>query len=405
MPTDSPDFLIIGAGVIGLALALEARKRHPHASIMVAEKEAQPGLHASGRNSGVLHAGFYYTADSLKARFTREGNEAWTRYCMERNLRINPCGKLVVARNEQELAGLDELERRAKRNNVPLERISEAQAQKIEPRVKTAGSALFSPITASVDPKEVMVELSKDVRDAGIEIRTHAPWTGRQGNQVQLGSHRLEPGYVINAAGLYADHIAKAYGFCQDHVVLPFKGLYLKSGEQPGAWKTNIYPVPDLENPFLGVHFTVTVDGKAKIGPTAIPAFWREHYGGLTGFSAAECRQIMGRELQMLWHNPFGFRRLAVREMMKYNRAWMAHLAKELAHGVSVKDYRQWGPPGIRAQLFNLRQGRLEMDFHFEGDHRSFHVLNAVSPGFTCAQPFAAHLFDAMEPMRCEGTP
>ncbi|ABK46152.1 FAD dependent oxidoreductase [Magnetococcus marinus MC-1] len=405
MSTDSPDFLILGAGVIGLALALEARKRHPRATIVVAEKEAQPGLHASGRNSGVLHAGFYYTADSLKARFTREGNQAWSQYCMERKLRIHPCGKLVVARHEGDLAGLDELQRRAERNQVPLERVTEAQAKAIEPRVKTAGSALFSPLTASVDPKEVMAELSRDVQDAGIEIRPHAPWLGCQGERVQIGKQWLEPGYLINAAGLYADHIAKAYGFCQEHVVLPFKGLYLKSSEAPGAWKTNIYPVPDLDNPFLGVHFTVTVDGKAKIGPTAIPAFWRQHYGGLEGFSATECRQIMGRELQMLWHNPFGFRRLAVREMMKYNRVWMAHLAKQLAHGVSVKDYRQWGPPGIRAQLYHVRQRRLEMDFHFEGDHRSFHVLNAVSPGFTCALPFAVYLFDAMQVMRDKGNP
>nr|CRH07586.1 putative FAD dependent oxidoreductase [Candidatus Magnetococcus massalia] len=400
MPTDTPDFLIIGAGVIGLAMALEARKRHPSAAITVVDKESIPGQHASGRNSGVLHAGFYYTGDSLKARFTLEGNRAWTDYCLERGLQINQCGKLVVASSEAELAGLDLLQERGATNGVPLERISEAQAQAIEPRVKTCGEALWSPLTASVDPAEVMASLTQDVRDAGIHIETGAPWQMTEGERVKIGGRWYEPGYLINAAGLYADQIARAYGYSQDHVILPFKGLYLKSDEPAGAVKTNIYPVPDLQNPFLGVHFTVTVSGKVKIGPTAIPAFWREHYRGLDGFHAGECLDIVSRELALFWRNPFGFRRLALGELMKYRRARMAQLARAMLSGVEARHYRQWGPPGIRAQLYDVKQGRLEMDFRFEGDHRSLHVLNAVSPGFTCALPFSSYLFDQIDRLR-----
>ncbi len=166
------DFLIIGGGVIALCLALEARKRYPQASIHLIEKEKKCGFHASGRNSGVLHAGFYYTADSLKARFTREGNQRWKEYCKQKQILLNECGKLVVARNKEELTGLEELFARGEKNGVKLEKISENEAKKIEPRVKTFEKALFSPTTASLDPREVMQSLIHDANKSNIQIHT-----------------------------------------------------------------------------------------------------------------------------------------------------------------------------------------------------------------------------------------
>jgi L-2-hydroxyglutarate oxidase len=391
------DFLVIGGGVIGMRLALEAKRRYPGSVVTLIEKERQIGLHASGRNSGVLHAGFYYTADSLKARFTREGNLTLTRYCEERGLKINKCGKLVVAQDERQLAGLRELLVRGRRNGVDLHEITTREAREIEPRVKTCRQALFSPSTSSVDPSEVMAALLADAITAGVRMETNTAYRGCDEFGVATNRGRFSAGYVINAAGLYADRVARDFGFSRDYRILPFKGLYLYSDEPAGSIRTNIYPVPDLHNPFLGVHFTVAVDGRVKIGPTAIPALWRENYRGFSNFSAQEMLEITGLELGLLWRNEWGFRRLAFTELSKHSRGKMVKLASELATDVTERNYSRWGKPGIRAQLYDMKKHRLEMDFRFEGDARSFHVLNAVSPAFTCALPFTRYLFDEIE--------
>jgi (S)-2-hydroxyglutarate dehydrogenase len=390
------DFVVIGGGVIGIAVARELKRRHTGNSVLVLEKEAEVGLHASGRNSGVLHAGFYYTADSLKARFCRNGNLAMRRFCDEKGLKVNACGKLVVARNPGEHAGLDELKRRADVNGVQLEQVTEEEARAIEPRVKTCERALFSPTTATVDPAEVMRALRADAEAAGITICTGAAYRGRKGALLQTDRGAVEAGFVVNAAGLYADRIARDFGFSQEYRILPFKGLYLYSSEPPHSFRTNIYPVPDLRNPFLGVHVTVTVDGKAKLGPTAIPCFWREHYSGTEHFRADEFAEIVGMEAGLFLNAGFDFRGLAARELRKYSRATLARQASELAEGITARDFRQWGRPGIRAQLLNTRTRTLVMDFLVERDDKSLHVLNAVSPAFTCSLPFAAHVCDLL---------
>lgn len=391
------DFLIIGGGIIGLGLALEARRRHPTARVTLVEKEPDCGLHASGRNSGVLHAGFYYSADTLKARFTREGNRRLTEYCLERGLRINRCGKLVVARTASDLAGLDELLRRARTNGIELHEVSAAEARAIEPRARTHERALFSPTTASVDPREVVASLADDARAAGVRVLTGTAYLGRDRAVVQTTGARLTAGYVINAAGLYADRVARDFGFSRNHRILPFKGLYLHGVPGRTALRTNVYPVPDLANPFLGIHFTVTVDGRVKIGPTAVPAFWRENYRGCRSFDLREFLEIASRVAALLLRDDFGFRALALREARKYRRRRLVREAAGLVAGIGTDDFPVWGTPGIRAQLFDLRERRLETDFCFEGDRQSFHVLNAVSPAFTCSIPFCAFLFQQID--------
>ncbi|MBF0157445.1 MAG: FAD-dependent oxidoreductase [Magnetococcales bacterium] len=401
---ETTDFLIIGGGVIGLALALELNRREPRARITLLEKEATCGEHASGRNSGVLHAGFYYTADSLKARFCRDGNREWQTWCEAHKIPINRCGKLVVARDPGDWPAMAELLSRAQANGVRLEAISEAEARKIEPRVKTADRALYSPDTASVDPPTVMAALAAEAEARQIRILTRTPYLGHRGGEVRIPGGSLAAGYVINAAGLYADRVARDFGFARELAILPFKGLYLYGDEPAGALATNIYPVPDLGNPFLGVHFTVTATGKIKIGPTALPAFWREHYRGLERFHLGEGIAIAGRQLGLLLGRDATFRRLAWREMGHWRRGRMVALAGELAHGIDPGRWRTWGRPGLRAQLLQLSTGRLVTDFHYQGDSRSFHVLNVVSPGFTSAFPFARHLAEAMASGR-EGRP
>ena len=389
-----PDFLIVGGGIIGVSIARQVRARFGGARVVVLEKEAFLGAHGSGRNSGVLHAGFYYSADSLKARFTRQGNLALTRFCEEHKIRLNRCGKLVVARNAADLPQIDELLKRASANGVPLESLTEDEARKIEPRVKTFERALFSPSTSTANPMEVLEAMRAEAEREGIRFLLGTSFESLRERGFETSEGRLTPGYIINAAGLHADTIARQYGFSQHYRIVPFKGLYLYGAEKAPGFRTNIYPVPDLRNPFLGVHFTVTVDGHAKIGPTAIPAFWREQYGGLERFDLADCVATLLRELGLIMFAGFDFRRLALEELLKYNRRHLVKLAGELATNVEVEHYTKWGKPGIRAQLMDIRIRKLEMDFVLEGDEASFHVLNAVSPGWTCSIPFAEHVCD-----------
>jgi L-2-hydroxyglutarate oxidase LhgO len=365
--------------------------------VCLIEKEADCGLHASGRNSGVLHAGFYYSPDSLKARFTWKGNRLLTKYCEEKKIPLNKCGKLVVAKDHTDHTGLDELLRRGRVNGIPLEEISEKEAKVIEPRVKTFERALFSPATSTVDPLLVMQAMKKDAIEEGVQLHCGVQYLGRSHGRVVTNRGQHDSGYIVNAAGLYADRIAREFGFSERYRILPFKGLYLYSSEPAGSIRTNIYPVPDLKNPFLGVHFTVAASGKVKIGPTAIPAFWREHYGGFENFRWNEFLEVAIRGTGLMVHSNFGFKTLAFREMAKYSKLQMISLAGQLAEGVTSKHYQHWGKPGIRAQLVDIQNRKLEMDFVLEGDKRSMHVLNAVSPAFTCGLPFSEHVCERIK--------
>ncbi len=392
--TATPDFLVLGGGIIGVCVARELRRRNPGMSVTLLEKEPRVGLHASGRNSGVLHAGFYYTADSLKARFCRDGNRRLRDYIRERNLPLNTCGKLVVATTDADIPQLDELLRRGAANGVELHSITEAEARRIEPRVRTRQRAIWSPNTATGSPADVIESMRADAEREGIRVITGARYLDSHGGDIFTTAGTFTPGYFVNCAGLYADRVALDHGFSERYRIVPFKGLYLYSDEPVGAFRTNIYPVPDLRNPFLGVHFTLTVDGHAKIGPTAIPAFWREQYKGLGGFKAAEFVEIAWRDLGLFFGAGFDFRRLAFEELRKYSRPHLVSLAGALADGVRPEDYTRWGKPGIRAQLMDIRTKKLEMDFVLEGDARSLHVLNAVSPAWTCSLPFAEYVCD-----------
>ncbi len=389
----SSDFLVVGGGIIGLTVAKKLKESFHGSRVVLLEKEPICGLHASGRNSGVLHAGFYYSANSLKARFSREGNRLMTQYCLDKNLRINKCGKLVVAKNENELSRLNDLLERGKANQVDLKKISKYETKEIEPRAKTFEYALFSPTTSSIDPNEAMGALKDDALKEGVEIHLSTEYVKREGKEILTNVGRFGYDFFVNAAGLYADKIALDFGFSKNYRILPFKGLYLYSNEMPGKLNAHIYPVPDPLYPFLGVHFTITVDGRLKIGPTAIPAFWREQYSGFENFEFKELAEITFRQFGLLAFSKFDFKKLAFEELKKYSKNRMTQLASELVSGVHSKQFT-WGKAGIRAQLINLNKRTLEMDFVLEGDDSSLHILNAVSPGFTCAFPMADYVCD-----------
>ena len=390
------DFLIIGAGIIGLAIARELNKRFPLQKIAILEKENDVALHSSGRNSGVLHAGFYYTADTLKARFTSEGNRQMREYCLANKLKINECSKVVIAQSEDEVATIFELEKRGIANGVDVEVINQKQLELLDPNVKTHQYALYSKNTATVDPIEVNQAIRNELTRKGVTFLFNEGYKRRiDGNTIlSLKNNIFTAGKIINCSGLYADKIASDFGYSSDYTIIPFKGIYLKyKGDLPPV-RINVYPVPNLKNPFLGVHFTVTVDGHIKIGPTSIPAFWRENYNGWDGFKLNELVNIVGWEAQLFLKNSFKFRDLAFDEIKKYNKQHFIGLASGMVKNLDAKGFTEWGRPGIRAQLLNKKTNELVMDFRVEGDGDSIHILNAVSPAFTCSFPFARYVVE-----------
>ncbi len=386
------DYIIIGAGIIGLTVSYQLKKHRPDSKILILEKETDVAAHASGRNSGVLHAGFYYTADSLKAKFTVDGNRAMREYCQKKSLAINECGKLVVAQNEHELDQLYELERRGKRNGSTIRLIDENEAQGIEPNVKTYKKALYSPNTATVDPIEICHNLKNDLLKGGVEFHFNTKYLGKTNEVILTTAGEFSANKVITCAGLYADRIAQDFGFGKRYTMIPFKGLYLEYTKNKTDIKTNIYPVPNLKNPFLGVHFTKTVTGKIKIGPTATPAFWRENYAGTSRFNASEMVSVLSYEAKLFLTNAFDFRGLAFEEMQKYNKKYFISLATKLVKSIDPNGFGDFTRPGIRAQLLDKETLKLVQDFVIEGDGKSIHVLNAVSPAFTCSFPFADYI-------------
>lgn len=392
------DYLIIGGGVVGMAIAHEIRTRYPKASISILEKESDVALHASGRNSGVLHAGFYYSPESLKAKLTRDGNERMRAFCLQNNLPLLETGKVVVAQKPEDVPALDELHRRGVSNGVDVELVDPDQLMKLEPLAETIDLALWSPRTAVADPAGVGVALENNLRKAGVDfffnhkvqkIRTHSLMT--------MTGEIFEFGHLINAAGLYSDVMAKELGFGERYSMIPFIGLYFYAPELKGTLNRHIYPTPDPRNPFLGVHFTKTAHEDIKVGPTAIPILSREQYGLFEGIKANELLGILANYPRFIGSKHHDVWSLVKTELPKLSRKHLLRQASKLSSKIDVSKFTVPGKPGIRAQLFDKREAKLEMDFVIEGDASSTHVLNAVSPGWTSCFSFAEHVVDDME--------
>jgi L-2-hydroxyglutarate oxidase LhgO len=384
-------YIIIGSGILGLSIARAISEINLDASILIIDKEPREAAHASSRNSGVLHAGFYYSADSLKAKFTVQGNRALKSFCARKGLAVNECGKLVVAQNEEELQILYDLQKRGRENGSNVAIIDEEHACELEPNVRTFKKALYSPDTASIDPQQVCSELKRELEQMGVRFSFQTKYTGKIEGGIATDKGEFRAGKIINCAGLYADTIAHDFGFGQNYTMIPFKGLYLKYTKNKTDIKMNIYPVPNLNNPFLGVHFTKAVDGSIKIGPTAIPALWRENYDN-SNFNFNEFADIATQETRLFLTNSFGFRRLAWEEMKKYNKKYFVGLAQRMVQTIDPKGFTEYTKPGIRAQLLDKKSRKLILDFVVEGDQHSTHILNAVSPAFTCAFPFGEYV-------------
>jgi L-2-hydroxyglutarate oxidase LhgO len=388
------EVLIVGAGIIGLTIARELLKRGIE-DVLIIEKENTLGAHASGRNSGVLHAGVYYTPDTLKAKFCIRGNRLMKDFCHEKRLTLRETGKVIVAKDESRLEGLYELKQRADLSGARVFIIDRKELSEIEPYAATYEKALFSPDTAVINPKEVLKALLDDLESSGkVKILYGTAFLKLKSNHTALTSQgTVNFRKFINAGGAYADRIAYWFGVGKDYRILPFKGTY-KSLRKERSYlvRGNIYPVPDLRNPFLGVHLTRGTDDKVYVGPTAIPAFGREDYGFFNNVSL-ETLPILYRDGVLLFRNS-AFRSVAVSELKKYLKRFFLEEAKGLVPELSLDDLEDTDKVGIRPQLVHWPTKRLVMDFVLIKEGDSLHVLNAISPAFTSSMAFAEYAVD-----------
>ncbi len=397
-PCGECDLAIVGGGIVGLAVARELTRRHPELSLVVLEREGRVGAHQTGHNSGVVHAGIYYAPGSLKAQLCVEGARRMYEYCEQRGIAVERCGKLIVASDPGELAGLEELERRGRANGVAgLRRLDAAGIAELEPHARGV-AALHSPHTGIVDFGAVARAFEKDLGEGGVgvatscEVRGIAVAKGRLVLRHQRGELRAR--HAVFCAGLWSDRLAQLAGASADPRIVPFRGAYLRlRPARAELVRSLIYPVPDPELPFLGVHLTRHIDGSVLVGPTALLA---------PGRSAYRLRDASARDLAatLAWPGTWRMARRWWRTGIQELRyaASTAALARAAARFVPELRAEDVEPAfaGIRAQAVG-RDGRLVDDFAFSQTERALHVRNAPSPGATSALAIAALISDRAE--------
>ena len=396
----SVDYLIVGAGIVGLTVARELRMRHPAASIALLEKESALGKHASGRNSGVLHSGIYYDSHTLKAKVCAEGARRMKTFAAEHGINCQHSGKVIVATSPQDIPVIDRLLKNAQENNIRAERLDEHGIREIEPHAGVYQQGIYCPDTAVIDSKAVLSKLQELLAAEGIELLFHAPVTfiDVTARKAITPIGDFSYGYLFNCAGASADKVAKYFELGQDYTLLPFKGIYFKlRTERAHLVRANIYPVPDINQPFLGVHLTRVANGDVYAGPTAIPALGRENYGILQGIQLGESLRIGFEVTKMYLADHQHFRRLAHTELGKYRKKNFFAAVSKLMPELNYDDLVPSDKVGIRPQLINVREKKLEMDYVIEKTTDSLHVLNAISPAFTSSLAFAEWIVDRAE--------
>jgi len=393
------DYLIVGAGIVGLSTARELKRRDPSATIRIIEKEPHLGVHASGRNSGVLHTGIYYPPGTLKAKLCKAGADAMFSYATENDIPVRRDGKVIVATSEENAAGLEKLLANAAASRISAVRLDSRGIREIEPHARAEFGGIYCADTAVIDSRRVLDTLQRQLASDGVQVDTgYTVDAIDDGNRVATTKGgRYSYGSLINAAGAYADRVARLAGAGANYRLVPFKGLYYKlSPQAAGRVRASIYPVPNPALPFLGIHFTRVIGNDVYIGPTAIPALGRENYGLLKGAHFGEAVGV-GVQLGRLYlRNPQNFRKLVHSEIPHYWKASFMAAARKLVDRLEPEWVMPTAKVGIRPQLVDIREGRLEMDFVLERGLHSIHVLNAISPAFTSAFAFAELVADGI---------
>lgn len=394
------DFCVIGGGIVGLATAYALQNRHPGASIVLVEKEKTFASHQSGHNSGVVHAGVYYEPGSLKASLCRKGAIATEQFCEQHGIAFERRGKLIVAISEDEMGRMSALQAKAEANGLRIFRLGAEELREREPNITGVG-ALFVPSTGIADYKGICKTLGQRLVNDGAEVLMQEEVTAitEMGNAVEVRTRNraVMARHVVVCAGVQADRLARLSGLKIDFRIVPFRGEYYSTApERAASFQHLIYPVPDPALPFLGVHFTPTVDGHLTIGPNAVLGFAREGYrkfslnpkdmganiafGGLWRLAASQWKFGLEELRDSLWTQAY---------LDKCRKYWPS---------LKLADLRPW-PAGIRAQAVT-QAGAMVHDFLFVQSSRVLHVCNAPSPAATSALPIGELIVSRIDEMR-----
>lgn len=390
------DFFIIGAGIVGLATAYEITQRFPTAKVLILEKEKIAGLHQTGRNSGVIHAGIYYQPGSLKALLCKQGLELTKLFCIQHNIPYNECGKLIVATSELESERLNNLYERGTTNGLRLTRVSSSELHTIEPNI-TGREAVLCKDTAIVDYSKILSKLVDILssRSVSFSYNQNILAINEKSSFVEIitSTDKFYATNLIACAGIQSDRIARLSGINPNFSIVPFRGEYFILPERSSSLINHlIYPVPDPKVPFLGIHLTRTIDGRITIGPNAVLGFSREGYDKFS-ISLKDTFDIASFP---------GFWKL----LYKYRDHAAHELINSISNKVYLDDCKKYCPSlsldmllpyrtGIRAQVV-LNSGELSHDFMFEKTSRMLHVCNAPSPAATSAFPIGRLVVDKL---------
>ncbi len=387
------DVVVVGGGIVGLAMARALVQQRPGLNVVLLEKEQRLAVHQTGRNSGVVHSGIYYTPGSLKARYAKEGLEFLQRYCPERGIAYEQCGKVIVASDPSQVTRLDALERRAADNGIPVERLDRAALAEREPHAAGV-AALLVRSTGIVDYVGVCAAYRADAEAGGAEVVMGAEVLGVEDDGANVtvttsGGEERTARMLVNCAGLHSDRVARLAALTPRARILPFRGEYFElRPERRHLVRHLIYPVPDPAFPFLGVHFTRDVHGGVHAGPNAVLALAREGYtlGSFSRRDVAEIARYSG-----FWHLARRHWRTGAGEYRRslLRSAFVAGL-QQLVPEVQAEDLVP-APAGVRAQAV-LPDGSLVDDFLIDETARGLHVLNAPSPAATASMPIGADL-------------
>ncbi|MGO3344014.1 MAG: L-2-hydroxyglutarate oxidase [Marinomonas sp.] len=391
------DITVVGGGIVGLSTAWQLQKRYPTYRILLLEKEKTVAQHQTGHNSGVIHAGVYYTPGSLKATFCQQGAKETKAFCQKHNIHFEECGKLIVATNAQEKERMDVLFTRCQENDLNVFRLDADALYRREPNVKGI-AALFVPSTGIVDYREICQKLAELFVQKGGEIRLDSKVSALEESQekisIQLGQDLVNTRYLVCCAGLMADRLTKMLSIPTNFQIIPFRGEYYQLSRRHNQIVNHlIYPVPDPELPFLGVHLTRMIDGSVTVGPNAVQGWKREGYGVIN---------ISPYDIWEMVHFP-GFWKLIRKNwrvgIKETKNSWCksGYLAevRKYCDQIAVEDLQTY-PAGIRAQAV-MEDGSLVHDFLFATSARSLHVCNAPSPAATSAFPIGGYIVDQLD--------
>ncbi len=396
----SCDFLIVGGGVVGLTIAHQLLERKISSKVIILDKEANLGLHSSGRNSGVIHAGIYYEPNSVKAKVCVSGAKRLKEWSIENGIKIKNCGKLIIPQKSDLDPQLDILFARGKKNGAILNFIDDKEIEKLVPEANiTTGRALWSPNTAVINPLSVINMLRSKMESKGVKIINSVKdlKLSKKKNEVILNNGiKIKYGYFINSAGLQADKVSHKFDVGLDYKIIPFKGIYWQLNKNcPFDIKLNLYPVPDLNVPFLGVHFTPSAnDDSVIIGPTAIPSLGRENYKLFENIEFQNSISDFAFLAKQYLLNIDGFRKYVREQAFLGIPAFFLKSAQDLIPSLNRSHLERSSKVGIRAQLFNLKTNKIVKDFLCLKGEKSLHIISAISPAFTASFSFADLLID-----------